>query len=80
MNIGTMTTYLVGTLARYVLVNAKDEDEARELALPALHGLYQELRIRLGRIVPINIRTVRPATDDDIALQHWHDEQVAGER
>lgn len=35
-----MPTYYVATLACYVLVEAQNERQARELALPALRGLY----------------------------------------
>jgi hypothetical protein len=71
-----MTTYFVGTLARYVLVDANDEAEARALGQPALHELYADVRARLGRDVPIIIRTVRPATPDEIDLNRWHGEMV----
>lgn len=63
-----MTTYLVGTLARYVLFDAEDESEARQLGRPALHALYADVRERLGKDVPIEIRTVREATQDEIDL------------
>jgi hypothetical protein len=43
---------------------------------PALHELYADVRKRLGREVPINILTVRPATPDDIDLQRRYDETV----
>jgi hypothetical protein len=75
-----MTTYLVATLARYVLVEAANEDAARELGMPKLFELYADLRTKLGRDVPINICTVRPATDAEIELQRFHDEMVARER
>ena len=75
-----MTTYLVATLARYVLVEAENEATARELGAPKLHELYADLRTKLGRDVPINICTVRPATGDEIDLQRFHDEMVARER
>lgn len=74
-----MTTYLVATLARYVLVDAANEDEARAIGQVALHNLYADLRERLGKEVPINIRTVRPATEEEIDLQRFHDEMVARE-
>ncbi len=74
-----MTTYYVATLARYVLVDAADEAEAIAQARPALHELYADLRERLGREVSIEIRTVRPATDDEIDLWKWHHEMVARE-
>ncbi len=75
-----MTTYLVATLARYVLVEAANEGAARELGLPKLFELYADLRANLGRDVPINICTVRAATDDEIELQRFHDDCVARER
>jgi hypothetical protein len=75
-----MITYLVATLARYVLVEAENEKAARELGMPKLFELYAHLRTKLGRDVPINICTVRPATDDEIELQRFHDEMVARER
>jgi hypothetical protein len=67
-----MTTYLVATLARYVLVDAESESEARRLGQPALDDLYADLRERLGKDVPIEIRTVREATQDEIDLWNWH--------
>lgn len=72
-----MTTYFVATLARYVLVDAADEAAARVAGQVALHDLYADLRERLGRDVPIEIRTVRPATDDEIELWRWHHEMLA---
>ena len=74
-----MTTYLGSTLARYVLVDAPDEAAARELGRPALYELYADLRARLGRDVPIEIHTVRPATTDEIDMAKWHNEMVARE-
>ncbi|MCA9091517.1 MAG: hypothetical protein KDA90_23125 [Planctomycetaceae bacterium] len=74
-----MITFYVATLARYVLVEAVDEEEAREPGRAALYELYTDLRERLGRDVPIEIRTIRPATGDEIALMRWHYEMVARE-
>jgi hypothetical protein len=73
------TTYLVATLARYVLVDAANEDEARSLGQVALHDLYADVRERQGKEVPINILTVRPATREEIDLQRSHDEIMARE-
>lgn len=73
------TTYLVATIARYVLVDAENEDVARELGAPALFELYADLRAKLGRDVPISICTVRPATEHEIELQRFHDEIIARE-
>lgn len=74
-----MTTFYVATLARYVLVDAADETEARTRGQAALYELYTDLRERLRRDVPIEIRTIRPAKDDEIALMRWHDEMVTRE-
>jgi hypothetical protein len=67
-----MPTYYVATLARYVLVEVANESQARERGRPALHELYADVRERLGTDVPIEIRTVRLATDDEIQLSTWH--------
>lgn len=69
-------TYYVATLAHYVLVEAENEDQARELALPALHELYADVRARVGKEVPINILTVRPASEEEIEFWGWHREMV----
>jgi len=74
-----MTTYYVATLARYVLVDADDKRQARELGRAALHDLYADLRERLGREVPIEIRTVRKATGDEIELWTWHHNMLKAE-
>jgi hypothetical protein len=63
-----MTTYYVATLARYVLVDAANESDARERGYAALRDLYADD----GRSsAEINIRTVRPATDDEIEFCLW---------
>ncbi|MBX3435742.1 MAG: hypothetical protein KF847_20685 [Pirellulales bacterium] len=74
-----MTTYYVASLARYVLVEAEDAAAARVAGQAALHDLFADLRERLGRDVPIEIRTVRPATTDEIDLLKWHREMLARE-
>lgn len=74
-----MTTYYVATLARYVLVEAEDETRARELGHIALHELYADLRERWGKEVPIEIRTIRQATTDEIDLWKWHQQMLAKE-
>lgn len=71
-----MTTYYVATLARYVLVDADDRDDAAAKGRRALHELYAE---RLDREVPIHIRTIRPATNDEIEFWNWHQEMVERE-
>ena len=75
-----MTTYYVATLARYVLVEAEDESQARRLGEPMLYDLYAGLRERLGREVPIKVRTVRPATRDEIDLWNWRREMLIREQ
>ncbi len=55
-----MTTYYVATLAQCVIVEAENEDQARERGEQAIAAL--------GRNLPIHIRTIRPATSDEIAL------------
>jgi hypothetical protein len=45
-------TYLVATLARYVLVDAVDEAQARELGHTALYELYADLREKWGKRFP----------------------------
>ena len=74
-----MTTWYVATLASYVLVDAADETEARAKGRTPLYELYANVRKRLGRDVPINIRTVRPATDDEVELWSWQQETIARE-
>ena len=74
-----MTAYYVATLACYVLVNANNEAEAHELGKPALQNLYAESRERVERYAPIEIHTVRPATEDEVELMNWHTEIVARE-
>ena len=71
-----MATYRVATLAAYVLVEAENETEARELGQPALEELYAEIRQQQPS-TPVVIRTVRPATDDEIELRQWHQAAVA---
>lgn len=66
-----MTMYYVATLANYVLVDAADETDARELGRAALIELT-------GNATP-NIRTLRPATDDEIDFWRWHQETLARE-
>ena len=47
-----MTTYYVATLARYVLVEAENEGQAREPARVALETLHAEVGRRLGENCP----------------------------
>ena len=67
-----MTNWYVATRACYVLVEATDEQAARRNSLSPLRDLHAGVRERLGRDVPIDIHTVRPATDDEIELWKWH--------
>lgn len=73
-------TYYVATVARYVLVEAANEDEARRLAEPQLYELYAETRRQLGCDTPIQIHTVRLATAEEMKLQRTHDEIMARKR
>ena len=75
-----MTTYYVATLACYVLVEAKDEAEAREKGHTALRDLYADLRQRLSnKEVPIEIRTVRKADEDEDEHWTWHHNMLKAE-
>ena len=73
----TESAWLVATIARYVLVNARDEAEASRLGRPALYELYADMRERLGREHPIVIHTVRRATEGEVEQWNWHYEMVA---
>ena len=75
-----MTAYYVATLARYVVVDAENESQARERGAAALRELYADLRARYGREVPIEIRVVRPATVDEIEMVRFHERMLANER
>ena len=75
----TESAWLVATIARYVLVNARDEAEASRLGRPALYELYADMRERLGREHPIVIHTVRRATEGEVEQWNWHYEMVAKE-
>jgi hypothetical protein len=75
-----LRTYYVATLARYVLVEAENEGQARELGQVALEEQHAELRRGLNRDVPVNILVVRPATTDEIEFSQWGEEMLAQER
>jgi hypothetical protein len=64
--------YVAATVARYVLSEATDEMQARELATPLLYELYAGTRRKLGRDTPIQIHTVRLTTAEETALWKWH--------
>jgi len=72
-----MNIYYVATRVRYVLVEAEDECNARVVGHSALHELHADLG-RLGHEVPIEIRTVRLATTDEIDFMKWHNEMAVG--
>jgi len=69
-----MTAFYVATRARYVVVEAADEAEARRLGQPALQELHTDLGKQIGRDLPVEFHVVRPATDDEIELWRWHQE------
>ena len=74
-----MTTYYVATLACYVLVEAEDETQAREKGHDALRDLYAELRQRPSKEVPIEIRTIRKADEDENEHWTWHHNMLKAE-
>lgn len=74
-----MTTWYVATRTCYVLVEADDAETARRDAIPGLRNQYADVRERLGRDVPIEIHTIRPATNDEIELSNWHHEMLAND-
>lgn len=64
-----MTTYLIGARARYVLVDADNEQQARVQGEVCLKDLYAHFGLK---DVPVEIRTVRPATAHEIQLWNSH--------
>lgn len=76
----SMPVYYVATIARYVLVEAANEDEARRIAEPKLRELYADVRCEISADISIRIHTVRAATAEEIELQRWHAEAIAAER
>lgn len=72
-----MTTWFVATRACYVLVEADDEETARRDAVPGLRDLYADIRKQMGCDIPIEIHTVRPATESEIELWNFHHEMLA---
>jgi len=69
-----MTPFYVATRARYVVVEAANEIDARLLGQPALQELHADLGKQIGRDLPVEIHVVRPATSDEIELWQWHRE------
>ncbi|OAI57941.1 hypothetical protein AYO47_00165 [Planctomyces sp. SCGC AG-212-M04] len=68
--------YFVASLARYVVVDALNEDDARSKGHAALVELYAGSGASNH---PVEIRTVRPATPDEVALCAYHAAKVAEE-
>jgi hypothetical protein len=75
-----MTTYYVATLAKYVLVEADNEEQARERGRVALEKLHAEAGHCIGKDMPVNILIVRLATTDEIEFCRWGEEMLARER
>jgi hypothetical protein len=71
--------FYVATLARFVLVEAENEEQARERGAAALEELYAELRRQFDAEMPANILTVRPATSDEVEFSWWNEETLARE-
>ncbi|MEX0718073.1 MAG: hypothetical protein WD066_15885 [Planctomycetaceae bacterium] len=66
-----MISFYVATLARYVVVDAPDEREARAKGEAALRDL--------GAAAPGDICTIRPATAEEIEFGDWHSDALARE-
>ncbi len=75
-----MTTFYVATLARYVLVEAENEAQAREHGRVGLEKLHAEVGRHLGKDLPVNILVVRPAATDEIEFCRWGEQMLAQER
>jgi hypothetical protein len=75
-----MTTYYVATLAKYVLVEAENEKQARELGRVELEKLHADAGRQIGMELPVNILVVRPATTDEIEFSRWGEEMLGRER
>lgn len=71
-------TYYVATLARYVLIEADGDADARTAAVPALRALYAEFGWPTDDLAS-RIRTVRPATPEERELWHAHRAMMAAE-
>lgn len=69
-----MTYYLVATVARYVLVEAESEEQAREPGIAELRKLYDDPNRK------IVIQTIREATDSEIELWDWHHKMIEAEK
>lgn len=74
-----LRTFYVATLSRYVLVNCKTEEEAREQGLEALRRLYADVRHpNAGSLDAASVLTVRPATDAETDLWAFHLRMTGG--
>lgn len=71
-----MNMYFVSAGFRYVLVDARNKEQARTLAMPKLIELYADMLERFGSQYPINIHTVREATPEEVELWRWHHEMI----
>jgi hypothetical protein len=71
--------FYVATLARFVLVEAENEAQARERGAAALEELYVELRRQFDAEMPVYILTVRPAVSDEVEFSRWNEETLARE-
>jgi len=60
-------------------VDAADENKARAKGREALDDLCADVRELLDRAVPLAIRTVRPATDDEVRFWNWHRDMLGPE-
>ena len=69
-----MSKYYVATLSRYVIVDATDQDIARIAGHAALVELCAD-----RPDMPINILTIRLATEGEVDLWNTHQENVASE-
>jgi hypothetical protein len=70
----------LATLAKYVLVEAESEGQARKLGRVGLKKLHAEVGRRLGKDLTVNILVVRPATTDEIEFCRRGEEMLARER
>lgn len=63
------TSYYVGTLAAYVLVEEPTIQKAAEVGESQLREFYAEKLAVEPMEVPLEIKTVRPATEKEIAAE-----------
>lgn len=76
-----MEMYYVASSVRYALIFADDEAAAWVAGHEALHQLHVELCEQTGQETPVEIRTLRPATADEMDDWIWderrHTEELA---